>query len=117
MLRPETRTSEIPTDDEVSAIVAKIRYWRAVEPHQRTALRVAVAGLTLLDAPTRPPITDQPRQWRVAEVAQLLRVSPGTVRAMLDDGRLNGWRLSDNPRAEWRIADADVQALIGGMPA
>lgn len=112
MLTIETRPRDIPTDDEVAAIVAKIQYWRAVDPHQRTALRVAVASLPLLEAPTTPPVVDQPRHWRVAEVAQLLRMSTQTVRTMLADGRLVGYRLSDSPRAEWRVRDADLQAFV-----
>ena len=46
----------------------------------------------------------------VAEVAEQLRVYPGTVKRWLREGKLVGVQLGD--RAGWRIAEEDLAAFI-----
>jgi excisionase family DNA binding protein len=46
----------------------------------------------------------------VAEVAERLKVYPGTVKRWLRDGRLVGVSLGD--RAGWRIAEDDLQRFL-----
>src|SRR5215218_2553088 len=46
----------------------------------------------------------------VAEVAERLKVYPGTVKRWLRDGRLVGVSLGD--RAGWRIAEADLERFL-----
>ena len=46
----------------------------------------------------------------VAEVAEQLRVYPGTVKRWLRDGKLVGVSLGD--RAGWRIAEEDLQTFL-----
>jgi excisionase family DNA binding protein len=46
----------------------------------------------------------------VAEVAERLRVYPGTVKRWLRDGKLVGVQLGD--RAGWRIAEEDLEAFL-----
>jgi len=57
-----------------------------------------------------------PRLWRVEEVADLLHCSPQTVRRLINVGHLRARRLSDRPRSEWRITDADLRAYLGRHP-
>ena len=55
------------------------------------------------------PETD--RLLTVPEVAERLRLNPETIRRMLRDGRLRGFRIgADN--AGWRISERDVAAFI-----
>ncbi len=46
----------------------------------------------------------------VAEVAERLRVYPGTVKRWLREGKLVGVQLGD--RAGWRIAEEDLEAYL-----
>jgi excisionase family DNA binding protein len=46
----------------------------------------------------------------VAEVAERLRVYPGTVKRWLREGKLVGVQLGD--RAGWRIAEEDLAAYL-----
>jgi excisionase family DNA binding protein len=46
----------------------------------------------------------------VAEVAERLKVYPGTVKRWLRDGKLAGVSLGD--RAGWRIAEADLDRFL-----
>jgi excisionase family DNA binding protein len=46
----------------------------------------------------------------VAEVAEQLRVYPGTVKRWLREGKLVGVQLGD--RAGWRIAEEDLAAFL-----
>jgi excisionase family DNA binding protein len=46
----------------------------------------------------------------VAEVAERLRVYPGTVKRWLREGKLVGVQLGD--RAGWRIAEEDLDAFL-----
>jgi excisionase family DNA binding protein len=46
----------------------------------------------------------------VAEVAEQLRVYPGTVKRWLREGKLVGVQLGD--RAGWRIAEEDLAAFV-----
>ena len=46
----------------------------------------------------------------VAEVAERLKVYPGTVKRWLRDGKLAGVPLGD--RAGWRIAEADLERFL-----
>jgi excisionase family DNA binding protein len=46
----------------------------------------------------------------VAEVAEQLRVYPGTVKRWLREGKLVGIQLGD--RAGWRIAEEDLAAFV-----
>ncbi len=46
----------------------------------------------------------------VAEVAERLKVYPGTVKRWLRDGKLVGISLGD--RAGWRIAEDDLQRFL-----
>ena len=46
----------------------------------------------------------------VAEVAERLRVYPGTVKRWLRDGKLVGVQLGD--RAGWRIAEEDLAVFL-----
>jgi excisionase family DNA binding protein len=46
----------------------------------------------------------------VAEVAERLRVYPGTVKRLLREGKLVGVQLGD--RAGWRIAEEDLAAFL-----
>jgi excisionase family DNA binding protein len=58
--------------------------------------------------------TDQttPRLWTVDEVATMFRCTPQTVRRLINVGHLRARRLSDRPRSEWRITDADLRAYL-----
>jgi len=100
----------IPTADEVGEVVARIRSWQCVEPDERVALRNAVAMLPLATRATTPPVPDQP--LRVAEVAQLLRVSDQTVRTMIKSGRLPGYTLSGRKGSEYRVNESAVRAFL-----
>jgi excisionase family DNA binding protein len=46
----------------------------------------------------------------VAEVAERLRVYPGTVKRWLREGKLVGVQLGD--RAGWRIEEEDLEAFL-----
>ncbi len=47
----------------------------------------------------------------VDEVAQILKLSPYTIREMLKDGRLQGVKMSK--RGQWRIRREDLEAYLG----
>ena len=49
----------------------------------------------------------------VAEVAERLKVYPGTVKRWLRDGRLVGVSLGD--RAGWRIAEDDLERFLASQ--
>ena len=62
-------------------------------------------------APKRPTAATAPADaLTVAEVAERLKVYPGTVKRWLRDGRLVGVSLGD--RAGWRIAEADLERFL-----
>jgi len=110
-LRMETLTD--PAEPSVDEVVAAIRSWRGVSADQRAALRAAVAALPVVDWDTRDrPQPDRP--LRVGEVAELLGVSRQHVRDMIRSGDLAAFRLSSNPRSEYRVLESTVRALIGG---
>ena len=46
--------------------------------------------------------------FTVAEVAALLKADPSTLRKMLREGRLGGFRMG----SDWRIPQADLDAFI-----
>ena len=55
--------------------------------------------------------TDTDRLLTVPEVAERLRLSTETIRRMLRDGRLTGFRIgADN--AGWRVGESDLTAFI-----
>ena len=49
----------------------------------------------------------------VAEVADRLKVYPGTVKRGLREGRLVG--VSRGDRAGWRIAESDLERFLAGQ--
>jgi excisionase family DNA binding protein len=49
--------------------------------------------------------------FTVDEVAKRLKVTPLTVRRWLNNGELDGTRLSAG-RAGWRISEADLEAFL-----
>ncbi len=51
------------------------------------------------------------RLLTVAEVAELLRLNPETVRRWLRQGRLPGTSLGSD-RGGWRVRESDVQRLL-----
>ena len=56
-------------------------------------------------------MTDPDKLLTVPEVADRLRLNPETIRRMLRDGRLSGFRIgADN--AGWRVSEADLVAFI-----
>jgi len=57
------------------------------------------------------PETETDRYLTVPEVAEKLRLNPETVRRMLRDGRLSGFRLGADA-AGWRISERDLAAFI-----
>lgn len=61
---------------------------RDMERTHRSRLRPVKAG-----EPHRPPPAEPPLVYTVAEVAARLKVSPGTVRNMIDEGQLYALRL------------------------
>ena len=50
------------------------------------------------------------RAYTADEVAEMLRTTPQTIRRMLGDGKLKGFKVG----REWRIAEGDLQAFIEG---
>jgi excisionase family DNA binding protein len=55
--------------------------------------------------------TETDKLLTVPEVAERLRLSTETIRRMLRDGRLTGFRIgADN--AGWRVSEADLVAFI-----
>jgi excisionase family DNA binding protein len=106
-----TREAPQPTDDEVTAIVDLLRSWRYVTPEQRTALRGAVAMLPLIEhqAPSLPPLD---RGLRVTEVAEVLRVSPSSVRTLVRTGALRSYRLSSKPGSAIRVPESSVREWL-----
>ncbi|MBY4573980.1 DNA-binding protein [Gordonia paraffinivorans] len=62
---------------------------------------------------TKTPTTDQPRRWAtLQQVADHLNVTTRTVRAMVADGRLRGYR---NGRKLIRIDLNEVDAAMRPM--
>lgn len=56
-----------------------------------------------------PDTTEQQTQWMtIREVQGVLRVSERTVRSMLADGRLRGFRLAGSNRVRVRREDVDA---------
>lgn len=110
-LRLEHLTPELMTVDDVVRI---IRSWNGVTADERAQLRAALSMLPIADNwdSRSRPIADRP--LRVAEVAEILNVSRQHVRDMIKDGRLRGFRLSSNPRAEYRVLESTVRGLMGG---
>jgi excisionase family DNA binding protein len=101
-----------PTDAEVDDIVATLRAWPYVEPDHRVKLRAAVAGLPLIEHPPAPKLTPIDPPLRIKDVAELLRVSTGTVRRLLHEGLIEGYTLSGRPGSEWRIPESSVRAYL-----
>lgn len=52
--------------------------------------------------------------YSVRRVAEMLEVTPETVRRWLRAGRIPGVKLTPGPRSGWRLTRADVEALTGG---
>ena len=107
--RMETRPVGQPHPDDVDDIVRAIKSWQCVTPDQRVALRAAVAGLPITPFTPAEPIE---RPMRVAEVAGALRVSRQKVRDMIRAGDLPAYRLSSNPRAEFRVPESAVREFL-----
>jgi excisionase family DNA binding protein len=55
--------------------------------------------------------TETDRYLTVPEVAERLRLNPETIRRMLRDGRLSGFRLGADS-AGWRVSQQDLAAFI-----
>ncbi len=108
--RMETRPIGQPHPDDVDDIVRAIKSWQCVTPDQRVALRGAVAGLVVTEFAY--PTTPIERPLRVAEVAAALRVSRQKVRDMIRAGDLPAYRLSANPRAEFRVPESAVRDFL-----
>lgn len=108
----DTHSTTPPADADVDVIVGWMRAWPCVTPAQRAQLRAAAAALTLLDHGPLRLVEPLPPAVRVTRAAQVLRVSRTTIHAMLRDGRLDGYRISSNPRAEWRVTESSVRALL-----
>lgn len=116
-LRMETPPADTPDQDEVDAIVRRMRAWRSVTPDQRAALRAAAAALPLIpvDPPTTTPID---RPMRIAEVAQILGVHRATIRRLIVEGQLRGYQLRPNtPGSEWRVNESEVRRYLAGGAA
>jgi excisionase family DNA binding protein len=105
-------THNMPSDDEVMSVVARIRSWPCVEPDHRVALRAAVSALPLVEHhyPTKPPPGETP--LRVRDVAAMLRVSDQTVRALIKSGRLPGYTLSGRKGSEYRVNESAVREFL-----
>jgi excisionase family DNA binding protein len=56
-------------------------------------------------------MTETDRLLTVSEVAERLRLNPETIRRMLRDGRLIGFRIGADS-AGWRVTEADLNAFI-----
>ena len=104
-------THNMPSDDEVMSVVARIRSWPCVEPDHRVALRAAVSALPLVERPYPvKPSADIP--LRVRDVAAMLRVSDQTVRALIKSGRLPGYTLSGRKGSEYRVNESAVREFL-----
>jgi excisionase family DNA binding protein len=55
--------------------------------------------------------TEPDRYMTVPEVAERLRLNPETIRRMLRDGRMRGFRLGADS-AGWRVSERDLAAFI-----
>jgi excisionase family DNA binding protein len=106
------RAGAAPTDAEVDVIVETLRAWPYVEPDHRVKLRAAVAGLPLIERPAPVKLAPIDPPLRIKEVADILRVSTGTVRRLLREGILEGYTLSGRPGSEWRIPESSVRAYF-----
>jgi excisionase family DNA binding protein len=107
------RDLDPPTDHEVEQVVDLLRRWKFVDPHQRANLRAAVAALPLMELVPAPlPKVPLDRPLRVAEVAGLLRVSTGTVRALIRMGTLPGYTLSGRKGSEYRVLESSVREYL-----
>jgi excisionase family DNA binding protein len=62
-----------------------------------------------------PATAREPALLTATQTADLLGISPGTVRRAIHDGRLPGVRLG--ARGRWRIRRDAVESLIGAEPA
>jgi excisionase family DNA binding protein len=56
-------------------------------------------------------MTETDRYLTVPEVAKRLRLNPETIRRMLRDGRLRGFRPGGDS-AGWRVSERDLAAFI-----
>lgn len=52
------------------------------------------------------------RIYTVQELASLFQVKPRTIMDWLRSGRLEGFKLSDAPKSEWRVSDVQLQAFV-----
>lgn len=52
------------------------------------------------------------RMYTVQELAELFQVKPRTILDWLRSERLRGFKLSDAPKSEWRVTDAQLQEFI-----
>ena len=50
--------------------------------------------------------------YTVQEVADIIKVEPRTIKKWLTAGSLQGFKLSDSPRSEWRITEQQFQDFI-----
>lgn len=57
-------------------------------------------------------MTKEQQVLPVSEVAERLGVTPETIRRYLEDGRLDGYRVTPGlPRSPWRVYEASVIAF------
>ena len=50
--------------------------------------------------------------YTVVEAAQLLKVSPQTIKRHIRDGSIKAFRLLDNPKAGYRIPVEEIKKLM-----
>lgn len=61
---------------------------------------------------TGPHDQDSPRLLTVAEAAQYLSMHPGSVRRLVQEGRLPAYRLGQTNRGRLRVRQSDLDALL-----
>jgi len=62
-------------------------------------------------------MTDGKKKWiALADAAERLSVSPGTIRRLIADGKLPGYRIGGPRGRLLRVAVADVDALLRRIP-
>jgi excisionase family DNA binding protein len=79
-------------------------------------LRAAVASLPLIERVAPPAnVTPIDRPLRVAEVAEILRVSNSTIRSLVKEGILRGYTLSGRKGSEYRIPESAVREYVDSV--
>jgi excisionase family DNA binding protein len=56
------------------------------------------------------------RLMRPSEAANVLRVSPATIRRMIADGRIESIRIGDAPHGHYRIPRSSVERIVHKPP-